>query len=128
MSRFGVRTLGQYVLLKSIIGDRSDNIPPVKRGVGPKTAAKIVTNHDEYAKFSMAHAKALKRNFQLIMLPQSFINTPSWVLQKLRRHRRVRSGAVKRILRKYEVRSVLTGFKTWCLPFRKLAVTKIKLP
>ena len=70
LKKYDLRDLNQVMLMKAIMGDRSDNIPPVKRGVGPKTAIKIIKSHEQYMTFAHENHKALKRNVALVMLPR----------------------------------------------------------
>lgn len=47
-----------YLQYKIIIGDISDNIPPIMKKVGPKTADKLARNEDELVKFFEKHHQA----------------------------------------------------------------------
>lgn len=56
----------QELLLKIMVGDKSDNIPSVKRGVGPKKALKIINeNLDEWLKEENL-TERFQENMQLI--------------------------------------------------------------
>ncbi len=64
---------GDFLLFKILMGDIGDNIPPIKRGFGPKTSAKYVLDksHDSLKKLfkedPMA-AEGFKRNKSLIAM------------------------------------------------------------
>ncbi len=65
INRLGIRP-SEYVLFKSLTGDKADNIEGV-RGVGPKTAAKIV-NDLEFAKPFSIYNETINKNMALIKL------------------------------------------------------------
>lgn len=71
-SRRGPLTPRQYLRCRVLSGDRSDNIPSIVPRCGPKTAARLVTEHDEDALAEMYKNTSYARN-DLIM---NLRNTP----------------------------------------------------
>lgn len=57
-----------YLLEKVIVGDSGDNVPPVKKGIGPKTAEKIINSEEGIDEWMKAHelTKEFERNLNLI--------------------------------------------------------------
>lgn len=66
--RRGSLTPRQYLISRILSGDRSDNIPSVISRCGPKTAAKLVTEHDETALRDMYDPVVYGRNDLLMDL------------------------------------------------------------
>jgi 5'-3' exonuclease len=54
--------VSKYLLFKTIIGDKSDNIPSIAAKIGPKTAEKLASNPDELDKL-FAKNPAAKEQF-----------------------------------------------------------------
>lgn len=58
---------GEFELWKKILmGDKSDNIPPVARGIGIKTAEKLARDPEARAKIEVKHPDTLLRNRSLV--------------------------------------------------------------
>jgi 5'-3' exonuclease len=60
-----------FLLFKILLGDKADNIPNIKPGVGNKKAFKLVQNKDELKKIlseDLSIARTFKRNKQLISM------------------------------------------------------------
>ena len=62
-AKFGC-TPGQLLDVRALSGDKSDNIPTVCRGVGPKTATKIVASGE----IPVLYASAMKLNKRLMRI------------------------------------------------------------
>ncbi len=61
----------EYLLEMLLTGDMGDNIPPLRRGIGPKTAQKIIAKGMDEVKFFVQREgleKQYKRNTNLISL------------------------------------------------------------
>jgi len=65
--------------IKILMGDRGDNVPPIRRGIGIKTAIKILADEERYKEETQKYRKELKRNSVLIDLKY----TPSNLLERL---------------------------------------------
>lgn len=64
-------TAEDFLLFKILLGDKSDNIPNIKPGVGNKKAFKLVQNRDELKKLlseDLSIAKTFQRNKKLISM------------------------------------------------------------
>jgi 5'-3' exonuclease len=65
-------TAEEHLMIKVLMGDKSDNIPPIMKGVGKKTAEKLAKNPDELEKFlekkGPVAREGLERNRQLICM------------------------------------------------------------
>lgn len=58
-----------YVAWKSIVGDSSDNIPGICKGIGDKSAVKLLQNIDSFKEFLLSKnglAEDFNRNYSLI--------------------------------------------------------------
>lgn len=127
LAKYGLKRLSDFVVMKAIMGDKSDNIPPVQKGVGVKTAAMIVNSKKEFAKFSKKHSKVLLRNLKLVMLPLLYDELPNWLVsQVMKTPFRVRLKRVERLFKKYELNSFLNNLEAWSEPFTNLACRAAK--
>lgn len=64
-------TAEDFLLFKILLGDKADNIPNIKHGVGNKKAFKLVQNRDELKKLlseDLSIAKTFQRNKKLISM------------------------------------------------------------
>lgn len=122
LKKYGLKKLIDFVTMKAIMGDKSDNIPPVQKGVGQKTAVRIINDQDAYAEFSKKHPKALIRNLKLVMLPLLYDQLPDWLAEQVMKTPfNVRLKRAKRLFKKYELSSFLNNLEAWSEPFASLA-------
>jgi 5'-3' exonuclease len=58
---------GEFELWKKVLmGDKSDNIPPVARGIGVKTAEKLARDPEARTKIEAQHPETYRRNRDLV--------------------------------------------------------------
>lgn len=72
-----VKNPEEELRIKILTGDSGDNVPPIRRGMGPKTAKKILSNEEKYKKELNDHKEEFKRNTVLIDLkftPKQFLS------------------------------------------------------
>lgn len=72
----------KYILYKTIIGDKSDNIPSIMKKVGIKTAQKLALNPDELQKVFDKHPEA-KRQYEMNDLIMNFNNIPAHLCDRV---------------------------------------------
>ena len=92
MQNIGVRrgelTPQQYLRSRILSGDRSDNIPSIVPRCGPKTAARLVREHDEEALRTMYHGTNYARNDLLMNLRNTPHPLKKDIVDKYARHAR----------------------------------------
>lgn len=80
-------TAENFLLFKILLGDASDNIPNIKKGVGNKKAYKLMRNRDELKKIlseDVNIAQTFKRNKQLISMKEIPINIEELILDDIK--------------------------------------------
>lgn len=75
----------QYILLKKILGDKSDNIPPITKKCGEKTALKLSANAELLSTLLQSNAMA-KQQFELNELLIDFERIPTQYCHELMCH------------------------------------------
>jgi DNA polymerase-1 len=80
-------TPGDFLLFKIILGDPSDSIPSIKRGVGPKTALKIILDKSKkqlknLMKEDNIILESFKRNKALIAMSEIPSEITSSIIEK----------------------------------------------
>lgn len=112
----------QMCMQKVLMGDRSDNIPPVKRGTGKVRATKLLTGPDaEWEKFKQENKKNISLNKDLIQLPTSVYTLPEWLKRKLNKQKiHIDVKGFKELLTKYGVFSILVDVKKFLEVFKEL--------
>jgi len=61
----------KFIILKALMGDRGDNVPPIKPKMGMKTAAKLICEPGGLSNLISQSAELkenFKRNFRLVSL------------------------------------------------------------
>lgn len=69
-----VEDISTYIELKTVLGDKSDNIHPIAKKVGEKTAQKIISNHALFEKYMQD--PEVKQRYSLNATLVNFDNIP----------------------------------------------------
>jgi len=73
----------RYILFKTILGDKSDNIPSIMKSVGVKTAIKLANNEDELSKFFKKYPDA-KDQYEKNNILMNFDCIPDTLVAKVK--------------------------------------------
>jgi DNA polymerase-1 len=85
-----------------LLGDSSDKIPGAVRGIGPKRTRELLSDPVAYEKVRAANVEAFQRNYDLMRLPHSFLDSRFPPKQT-----RLIGVAIKKVLK--EVRNPVRG-------------------
>ena len=118
----GLKTLHQVLMLKVLMGDKSDNIPSVKPRVGKVTATNLLLGpKSEWKAFKKEYAKEIAFNLALIRLPLAGETLPDRIFAKLMENPLlVKRKKFEKYLHKYELYSLLQDLKKWIKPYKQL--------
>jgi len=131
----------QYLEVRALEGDKTDNIPGAAKGLGGKTAKDLITEFGTLEALYTVHARALveghsnrhalvyskgarKRaelNYELMNLRRIFPKALLGEVEKcLWRELRVDKVYLKKFFLKHKFRSLLEDFGAWTAPFRSI--------
>jgi len=124
LKKLGLQNLGEVLLHKAIMGDRSDNIPAVKKGMGKIRTTNLLTDASALKVFKKEYEKEIAFNLSLVRLPVSGGKIPTWIREKLvaQQPMRLRRGKLGKLFHKYETVSILQDVDKWLSPFMKISV------
>jgi len=113
-------TPAEWYAMRALSGDSSDNIPPVRRGIGEKTALKIVRGKKIPWTKEMKQQHRINGELMYLQCVNNIEQLGAVIDLALKKHTQLKLAKVKRFFLDRAFVSILKDFPTWIQPFKLL--------